>query len=179
MRNKKSLLPGGMTLIRSSRHSMSIEVKSAEEVIVRAPTSTPMQDIEKFVSVHLEWIEKAKKRATAREKRFPDLSSEELERLKDDALAYLTQRTEYYSRLTSLYPKKVLISVAKKRFGSCSYDNVVRYSAYLMYYPAEAIDYVVLHELAHIKQKNHQKSFYSLIEKYMPDYKKRIKILKS
>ena len=47
-----------------------------------------------------------------------------------------------------------------------------------MQYPPEAIDYVVVHELAHIIYKNHGKDFYKLIEKYLPDYKKREKLLK-
>jgi len=47
-----------------------------------------------------------------------------------------------------------------------------------MLYPEKAIDYVVVHELAHIKHKNHSKKFYSLIEKYMPDYKERQVLLK-
>ncbi|MCH5315350.1 MAG: M48 family metallopeptidase [Eubacterium sp.] len=48
-----------------------------------------------------------------------------------------------------------------------------------MLYPPEAVDYVVVHELAHIKHHNHSKSFYNLIEKYMPDYKQREKLLKA
>ena len=48
-----------------------------------------------------------------------------------------------------------------------------------MLYPDEAIDYVVVHELAHIKHRNHSAQFYNLIEKYLPDYKTREKILKS
>lgn len=47
-----------------------------------------------------------------------------------------------------------------------------------MRYPDEAIDYVIVHELAHIKHKNHSKAFYALIEKYLPDYKEREKLLK-
>ena len=47
-----------------------------------------------------------------------------------------------------------------------------------MLYPPEAIDYVVVHELAHIVHKNHGAKFYSLIAKYMPDYKEREKMLK-
>jgi predicted metal-dependent hydrolase len=47
-----------------------------------------------------------------------------------------------------------------------------------MQYPEDAIDYVVVHELAHIKHHNHSKQFWSLVEKYMPDYKERKKLLK-
>ena len=48
-----------------------------------------------------------------------------------------------------------------------------------MLYPDDAIDYVVVHELAHIKYKNHGKNFYELIEKYMPDFRERQKLLKT
>ena len=48
-----------------------------------------------------------------------------------------------------------------------------------MLYPNEAIDYVVVHELAHIKHHNHSKDFYSLISEYLPDYKDREKLLKA
>jgi predicted metal-dependent hydrolase len=47
-----------------------------------------------------------------------------------------------------------------------------------MLYPDKAIDYVVVHELAHIKHLNHSRDFYKLIEKYMPDYKERARLLK-
>ena len=56
--------------------------------------------------------------------------------------------------------------------------NSLNFSYRLMMYPKEAIDYVVVHELAHIKHHNHSADFYKLIEQYMPDYKKRIAILK-
>ena len=77
-----------------------------------------------------------------------------------------------------LFPTAVKINFAKTRFGSCSSKNSINFSAFLMLFPLEAVDYVVVHELAHIKYKNHQKEFYALVEKYMPDYKKRMALLK-
>ena len=47
-----------------------------------------------------------------------------------------------------------------------------------MQYPESAIDYVVVHELAHIRYKNHGKEFYAFIETYLPDYKERVALLK-
>ena len=47
-----------------------------------------------------------------------------------------------------------------------------------MQYPPEAIDYVVVHELAHIRYHNHSPAFYALIERYMPDWRERMKLLK-
>ena len=77
-----------------------------------------------------------------------------------------------------LKPKGVKITSAKKRFGSCSANDSICYSWRLMLYPKEAIDYVVVHELAHIVHKNHGQGFYSLIEKYLPDYKERENLLR-
>ena len=48
-----------------------------------------------------------------------------------------------------------------------------------MLYPEKAIDYVVVHELCHLKHKNHQKPFYDLVKMHMPDYKQRDKLLKT
>jgi predicted metal-dependent hydrolase len=48
-----------------------------------------------------------------------------------------------------------------------------------MEYPDAAIDYVIVHELAHIRHKNHGRDFYALVAKYLPDYKERIKLLKN
>ena len=77
-----------------------------------------------------------------------------------------------------LNPTGIKITSAEKRFGSCNGKNSICYSWRLMQYPAEAIDYVVVHELAHIKHKNHGKEFYRLIENFLPDYKNREKLLK-
>ena len=63
-------------------------------------------------------------------------------------------------------------------FGSCSSKRRISFSFRLMQYPAEAIDYVVVHELAHLRHMNHSPQFYALIEQYMPDYKSRRALLK-
>ena len=77
-----------------------------------------------------------------------------------------------------LYPSSVKVTSAKKRFGSCSAKNSLCFSLYLFDYPDKAIDYVVVHELAHIKEHNHSKRFWRVVENYLPDYKERDKVLK-
>ena len=76
-------------------------------------------------------------------------------------------------------PSNVSINQAKTRFGSCNPKNSICFTYRLILYPKEAIDYVVVHELAHIKEKNHGKRFYALIKQYMPDYKQRENLLKT
>ena len=71
------------------------------------------------------------------------------------------------------------ITAAKTRFGSCNSKNSICFSLYLMSYPENAIDYVIVHELAHIKEKNHSSAFYKVVESVLPDYKDRRKLLKN
>jgi predicted metal-dependent hydrolase len=94
------------------------------------------------------------------------------------AREYLPERVSFYSSLMGLQPAGITITGARTRFGSCSSKKRLSFSWRLMQYPDKAIDYVVVHELAHLRYMNHSKEFYELIEKFMPDYKQRRKLLK-
>ena len=73
--------------------------------------------------------------------------------------------------------EKITITSAKKRLGSCSIKGNICYSLYLLLYPDTAIDYVVVHELAHLVEPNHSKRFYDVIEQFLPDWEERRKLL--
>ncbi len=75
--------------------------------------------------------------------------------------------------------KKVAVSSAKGRWGSCAADNTIRLTYHLLHAPIAVIDYVVVHELAHTFHKNHGKLFWNTVEKYCPDWKIKRKWLKS
>ena len=168
------------SIIRSRRRSISIEVNAELEVIVRAPYLAPKSAIEKFVLSKEEWIKKAMEKMKGKAKNSPKLlSDEQIAVLKEKAKLEIPKRVEYFSEITGLKPSAIKITSAKTRFGSCSSKNSLCFSLFLMRYPSECIDYVVLHELCHIKHKNHSKQFYVLIHKYMPDYKIREKKLKN
>lgn len=166
-------------LIRSSRRTLALEIGRDLTLTVRAPMKMPLSDIEAFVQKHDKWIEKKLSVMEKREIKPDNLSAEEIAALKKKAKEILPQKVAYFSEIMGLKPANVKITSAKKRFGSCSGKNSLCFSYQLMLYPDEAIDYVVVHELAHIKHRNHSARFYSLIEKYLPDYKTRERILKS
>lgn len=92
------------------------------------------------------------------------------------AKACLPQRVAYYSERMGLSPTQVRITGARTRFGSCSSQGHICFSWRLMQYPPEAIDYVVVHELAHM---NHGAEFYVLIARYLPDWKARRALLRA
>lgn len=73
-------------------------------------------------------------------------------------------------QIMNLYANKIGVTAAKTRWGSCSGRNNINFSWRLMMAEPEVIDYVIVHELAHIKEKNHGKRFWRLVEKYEPNY---------
>ena len=84
-----------------------------------------------------------------------------------------------YSAEMQLYPTGITITGARKRFGSCSGKNRICFSWRLMQYPEEAIDYVVVHELAHIRHKDHSRAFYDCVAQVMPDWRERRALLRA
>ena len=74
-------------------------------------------------------------------------------------------------------PAGIKITAARKRYGSCSGKNSLCFSCFLMRCPEEAVDLVVVHELCHILEKNHGPRCYALLERVLPDYRERKKLL--
>lgn len=91
----------------------------------------------------------------------------------------IKQRVNRYSKLLNLFPKKVIIKDQKKRWASCSSDGILRFNWRIAIAPISIVDYVVVHELCHLKVKNHSSDFWKLVSIAMPDYKNRRNWLKN
>lgn len=165
------------TVKRSNRKTVGLEITSDCEIIVRAPKRMGDREIAEFVNKYRSWIDKKLPEAKKRAEKIRNIDNNE-ENLRRAARETIPALVERYSKIMELRPTSIKITSAKKRFGSCSSKNGLCFSWRLMAYPTEAIEYVVVHELAHIKHHNHSTKFYKLIEKYMPDYKERQKSLK-
>lgn len=96
---------------------------------------------------------------------------------KNIARKYFSQRMNFFAEKMQLFPKKIRISSASARWGSCTASGTVSFSWKLIQCPPEAIDYVVVHELSHLKEMNHSDKFWQVVQKTMPDYISRKKIL--
>lgn len=165
------------TVKRSNRRTVGLEITNNCEILVRAPKRMSDREIADFVNKYRGWIDKKLPEAEKRAERSRTISEHEDElRLKANEI--IPPLVEKYSKIMGLKPTSVKITSAEKRFGSCNGKNGLCFSWRLMAYPTKAIEYVVVHELAHIKHHNHSAKFYALVEKYMPDYKERQKLLK-
>lgn len=165
-------------LIRSERKSLSLRINEALEVVVRAPSRIPQPMIDQFVRNNTSWIIENTEKTKVHMQKHPLPTEQMINELKQSASEYIPGRVEYYARIMGLEPAGISITAAKTRFGSCSSKDRVCFSCLVMRYPKEAIDYVIVHELAHIVHKNHGKAFYALIERILPDYHVRVKMLK-
>jgi hypothetical protein len=97
---------------------------------------------------------------------------------KKQARVVLTERIEFFARKYDFTVKKIRISSARTRWGSCSTKGTLSFTWRLVMAPLEVIDYVVVHELCHLKELNHSKSFWAQVEGILPGYKPCRKWLK-
>ena len=157
-------------IIKSNRKTISLSVDDELNAIVKAPYYVSNYQIQEFIDRNSGWLEKA----VLRKKKHIDkynISEEDKKRLILEANDYLPKRVEYYSDIMNVKPTGLKITSAKKRFGSCNGKNSICFSLYLMQYPQAAIDYVVVHELCHIRHHDHSPAFYREVEAYLPDWR--------
>ncbi len=163
----------------SKRKTLAISVSADGRIVVRAPFGTSERYIEEAVEKHRQWIENALRKAEERSAVRKEASPEEEKALRKQAKEVIPLKVQHFSALAGVTPSRITVTGARTRFGSCSGKNSISFSFYLMRYPEEAIDYVVVHELCHIRHHNHSKEFYKEIEKILPDYKEREKLLRT
>lgn len=172
------MLKDACTIRRSHRKSLAIEVLQDGRVLVRAPFAAPEETIRRFVEAHADWIAAALERQRLHREAFPEPSPEEREQLIERARRILPERVRFYSARMGVQPAYVHITSAKTRFGSCNTKRGICFSWRLMRYPAEAIDYVVVHELAHLLHMDHSAAFYAAVAAVLPDYRERRALLR-
>lgn len=96
----------------------------------------------------------------------------------DRAYELVSDRAAYYSYVSGIRFKKINISNAKKRWGSCGPKGKLNIAWRLVMAPLRVIDYVIVHELCHIEMRNHSKLFWRRVGSVIPDYKNHEKWLR-
>lgn len=155
------------TLIKSNRKSVALEISPEGTLIIRAPLRYGKKDAEDFIKKNEKWILKHLPSILARKNEVSRLSDKDIAVAKKNAKKICCFLIEKYAPLMKVCPKSIKITSAKKRFGSCSGNDTVCFSYLLMLYPIEAITYVVVHELAHIKHHNHSVNFHNYVKTFL------------
>jgi len=163
-------------IIRSSRKTISLQIKPNGELIVRCPRQMKNADVQAFVESKRGWIQK---RLPKTDNQPHPFTQEEIETLADLALKDLPERVRRYAPLVGVTYGGIAIRNQRTRWGSCSGKGNLNFNCLLMLCPPEIRDYVVVHELCHRKQMNHSPAFWAEVERVLPDYSKRKAWLKA
>jgi predicted metal-dependent hydrolase len=92
--------------------------------------------------------------------------------------AMITERAAMYAQQDGFKYSRLRISSAKTRWGSCGSKGSINFSWRIIMAPIEVIDYVVVHELVHLKDKSHSKSYWRRVAALLPDYRQHVNWLK-
>lgn len=172
-----------VTVVRTNRKTVAIQVNSDLKVTVRAPRSVSDKEIERILRKKEDWIRKSiekmrEKKALLEAEDIQYLTQEEIARLADQALEDIPKRVAYFAKIVGVTYGRITIRNQKTRWGSCSGKGNLNFNCLLMLAPPEVIDYVVVHELCHRKEMNHSKAFWNEVEKVLPEYRKQVQWLK-
>ena len=166
-------------LIRSKRKTMAIQVTREGKVVVRAPLFATDRQIAKFVEDHEEWVEENVSQTVGKDRiSTREYTQAEVRVYKKRAQGIISRRVSHYAEIMGVTYGRITIRDQKSRWGSCSAEGNLNFSWRLILMPIEVMDYVVVHELAHLKEMNHSKAFWEEVEKVLPDYKEQRKWLK-
>lgn len=157
---------------RSMRKSIALQVKGTQ-LIVKAPFFVTKSYILEFIDKHKKWIET---RRSQQWKSLIDISK--IEEYKQQAKNYIPNRVEQIAKRYWYDYNKIKITSAKTRWWSCTSAKNLNFTFRLILTPPEIIDYVIYHELSHLRHMNHSRQFWNEVSLMDIDYKKHDKWLK-
>lgn len=161
------------TLTRSRRKTLAIHIKTDGAVEVRAPLRLGKSEIERFVASKSAWIEKKQSQTTAWQSAAPR-ELPPLEYANGEFESVIRDMVEIWEARLGVSVSFVGIRRMSSRWGSCTTKTRrTRLNAALKYCPRECLEYVIVHELAHLRENNHSPCFWTIVETSLPDYKAR------
>lgn len=160
---------------RSKRKSAAIKITADMQIVVFVPLYVSDNEIERMVISKSKWIDEhmLKVQSTIDERsKLEKITFEQIKELADQAVEYIPKRVKYYSEKENFVYNKITIKNLVSRWGSCSTKGNLNFNCLLMLTPDYVIDYIVVHELCHLREMNHSEKFWAEVEKIMPDYQR-------
>ncbi len=160
-------------IIRSKRKTLQVEIHTDCSVIVRAPRWVSSAEINRFIDERSEWIEKtvAKMKERIDDNPVSDRYSErEIERLTKEAREILPPLVRKLAEKIGVTYGRITVRCQKTVWGSCSAKGNLNFNCLLMLLPRPVMEYVIIHELCHLKHLDHSPAFWEEVEKHCPDY---------
>ncbi len=159
-------------LKRSKRAKrMRLAVYCDGSVIVTTPFGVELSIVEKFLADKKQWVwDKILFFKSVDSKAIRTFSHKDYLENKDKALALVYERVKVYNKVYSFSFNKIFIKNQKTRWGSCSCKQNLNLNYKIVFLPEKHRDYIIVHEICHLKEFNHSKKFWALVEKALPNY---------
>ncbi len=167
-------------IIKKFRNSKSVRliIKPGGELVVTAPKRISVKFIERFILSKEKWIkEKIEQLKLVPVKNTKDTRNKYLEH-KEAARKLILERITHFNKFYNFSFKKISIRNQSTRWGSCSRKGNLNFNYKLVLLKPELADYIIVHELCHLKEFNHSKRFWDLVAKTIPEHKRLRKQLK-
>lgn len=176
---KKKIILQNNTVEYSLRESararcLRVTIYPGGELAATLPRGMSLENLENFLRQKADWI--LRKINLARKKKpsmlLPKASRREYLARKEEARVLVDNKIDYFRSIYNLCPARISIRNQKTRWGSCSRKGNLNFNYRIIHLPEKYQDYVVVHELCHLQEFNHLKSFWDLVGKTIPEHKK-------
>jgi len=158
---------------------MRLEIHRDGALVVTVPARMRPEFVEKFLTEKFQWIQKKLAELKDRAAKRPTLAlvGSYLEN-KNQARDLVIRKIEHFNRFYQFGFNKISIRNQKTRWGSCSRRGNLNFNYKIALLPEKLADYIIVHELCHLKEFNHSRNFWSLVARTFPDYRELRRELK-
>lgn len=157
---------------RRRTRSITVRVHRDGAVIVTRPYWVTNKDVFAFVERHADWIIETQNEAPITHADIRNHSRDHYLKYKEHARSVITERVAYWNQYYNFEVNRISIRQARTRWGSCSSKGNLSFNYKLLFLPEELQDYVIVHELCHLKELNHGQDFWRLVSKQIPNYRR-------
>lgn len=161
-------------LIKKSKRArrLRLAVYCDGSFVVTAPNDLALGRIENYIVDKAEWVMEKLKIMKRRGKSeiFRRVTESDYQSLKIKAQKLAVTRVEFFNKRYGFKYNKIFIRNQKTRWGSCSKNGNLSYNYKIALLPKRLADYIIVHELCHLKEFNHSRKFWNLVERAIPDF---------
>jgi len=165
---------------RAKRISIRIHPGPADggRVVLTVPHRASARRGERFLAEHADWVAEQAERLAGKESVLSRSEKHEYRKRRDEAIGFVRRKVEQWNRLYGFEYKKITVRDQTTRWGSCSKGGNLSFSWKLILLPERMADYVVVHELCHLREFNHSDRFWNLVAQAIPEPRRIAKELR-
>ena len=154
---------------------ITLSVRPSGETRLTYPRLVSRKRALEFLESRVEWVEQSRVRIAERTIPKPQYTTKQIEMMRREAKALLPERVAFWAQKFGFKYGRVSIRASRSKWGSCSGDNNISLSLFLMTLPEHLRDYVIIHELCHTVHHNHSAAFHALVDRCLGGNEKNLR----